>query len=100
MTIFVEHYEKNSPPLKKHDHPQAFHIIGNTPLIELVNQTELDAFPNVRVFAKLEMFNFGGSVSRLLGRKTILLKRTAQLNIKAVVISGTSCSFLFVSRSR
>ena len=62
MTIFVEHYEKYSPPLKKHDHPQAFHIIGNTPLIELVNQTELDAFPNVRVFAKLEMFNFGGSV--------------------------------------
>ncbi len=59
MTIFAEHY---SPPLKKHDHPPAFHYVGNTPLIELVNQSELADYPNVRVFAKLEMFNFGGSV--------------------------------------
>ena len=57
--IFAEHY---SPPLIKHDHPPAFHYVGNTPLIELVNQTELTAYPNVRVFAKLEMFNFGGSI--------------------------------------
>ena len=59
MTIFAEHY---SPPLKKHNHPQAFHYVGNTPLIELVNQSELADYPNVRVFAKLEMFNFCGSV--------------------------------------
>ncbi|MHA2055569.1 MAG: PLP-dependent cysteine synthase family protein [Candidatus Hodarchaeales archaeon] len=58
-TIFVDHY---SPPLKKHDHPPAFHYVGHTPLIELVNIPELAAFPNIRVFAKLEMFNFGGSV--------------------------------------
>jgi cysteine synthase len=66
VTIFVEsnfnYNEYYSPPLKKHDHPPAFHYVGNTPLIELVNQSDLNAYPNVRVFAKLEMFNFGGSV--------------------------------------
>ena len=59
MAIFAEHY---SPPLKKHKHPPLFHLIGNTPLVELVNQSEIDYFPYVRVFAKLEMFNFGGSI--------------------------------------
>ena len=46
------------------------------------------------------LFNVGGLVYRLFGRKIILLKHTAQLNIKAVAIPGTSCSFLFVPRSR
>ncbi len=58
-TIFVDHY---SPPLKRHDHPPAFHYVGHTPLIELVNISDLATFPNIRVFAKLEMMNFGGSV--------------------------------------
>jgi cysteine synthase len=36
--------------------------VGHTPLIELVNIPELAKFSKIRVFAKLEMFNFGGSI--------------------------------------
>ena len=46
------------------------------------------------------LFDLATSVFRLYGCKIILSKRTAQLNIKAVVIHGTSCSLLFVTRSR
>ena len=62
VTIFVESYSPPHYTVEKHKHPPAFHYVGNTPLIELVNLPELAVFPNIRVFAKLEMFNFGGSV--------------------------------------
>jgi len=62
VTIFVESYSPPHYTPEKHKHPEAFHYVGNTPLIELVNLPELTSFPDVRLFAKLEMFNFGGSV--------------------------------------
>lgn len=58
MTTFVE---SRRGSLKKHKHPPAFHLIGNTPLIEL-NLSLFSQFEGIRIFAKLEMFNYGGSV--------------------------------------
>lgn len=59
MTIFVSAEEDQT---KKHNHPQAFHQIGNTPLFELTDLPIFSLFPKIRIFAKLEMFNFGGSI--------------------------------------
>ncbi|MHA2224693.1 MAG: PLP-dependent cysteine synthase family protein [Candidatus Hodarchaeales archaeon] len=40
-----------------------FHLVGNTPLVEITDLSVLKEINDtVRVFAKLEMFNFGGSV--------------------------------------
>ena len=59
MIVFV--YTK-IPEIKKHKHAPQFHFIGNTPLIELTNFSVFSELDNVRIFAKLEMMNLGGSV--------------------------------------
>ena len=59
MSVFVYH---NTLQPKKHRHPQQLHFIGNTPLIELTELSVFSQLRDVRVFAKLEMMNLGGSV--------------------------------------
>ncbi len=59
VTIFVSIADNQ---IKKHNHPQAFHQIGNTPLFELTSLPVFSLFDKIRVFAKLEMFNYGGSI--------------------------------------
>lgn len=49
------------PPPEPQRVPSVLHLIGNTPLLELTKVTA-DTPPRVRVFAKLEGFNPGGSV--------------------------------------
>ncbi len=41
---------------------QFFNLIGNTPLIDITNLSFLPKIPNTKVYAKLEMLNYGGSV--------------------------------------
>ena len=58
MIVFVY---TNKSEIKRHSHPPQLHFIGNTPLVELTHRSvfsELD----IRIFAKLEMMNLGGSV--------------------------------------
>ncbi|PWI48476.1 cysteine synthase B [Candidatus Heimdallarchaeota archaeon B3_Heim] len=86
VTIFVENYSPPHYTLEKHKHPPAFHYVGNTPLIELVNLPELAVFPDVRVFAKLEMFNFGGSVKDRIALYMLEeLKSSGKLNGRCVI---------------
>lgn len=49
------------PPPKPMRVPSVLHLIGNTPLLEITKMTR-GLSPRVRVFAKLEGFNPGGSV--------------------------------------
>ena len=49
------------PPPKPQRVPSVLHLVGNTPLLELTKVTA-GISPRVRVFAKLEGFNPGGSV--------------------------------------
>lgn len=49
------------PPAKPMRAPSVLHLIGNTPLLEITKLTR-GLSPRVRVFAKLEGFNPGGSV--------------------------------------
>src|SRR5262245_28772174 len=49
------------PPPKPQQVPSVLHLVGNTPLLELRKVTP-GISPRVRVFAKLEGFNPGGSV--------------------------------------
>lgn len=49
------------PPPKPMRAPSVLHLIGNTPLLEITKMTR-GLSPRVRVFAKLEGFNPGGSV--------------------------------------
>jgi cysteine synthase B len=49
------------PPPKPQRVPSVLHLVGNTPLLELTKVT-VGLPPRVRVFAKLEGFNPGGSV--------------------------------------
>src|ERR1041385_628958 len=48
-------------------------LIGNTPLLEITRLTEGLLRPGVRIFAKLEGFNPGGSVKDRAARKMIEL---------------------------
>ena len=41
---------------------QFFNLIGNTPLIDLTSIPFIPKNPNTRIYAKLEMLNYGGSV--------------------------------------
>ncbi|MHA1214077.1 MAG: PLP-dependent cysteine synthase family protein [Candidatus Hodarchaeales archaeon] len=59
MIVFVSNINQN---LKKHHHPPQLHLIGNTPLLEITDISIFSNFDDVRVFAKLEMLNLGGSV--------------------------------------
>lgn len=58
MTGFVSKDNSSIQPVIK---SPALKLIGNTPLIEL-NLSIFTPFKKARIFAKLEMFNFGGSV--------------------------------------
>jgi len=49
------------PPPEPQRVPSVLHLIGNTPLLEMT-KTTAHLSPRVRVFAKLEGFNPGGSV--------------------------------------
>ena len=49
------------PPPKPMRAPSVLHLVGNTPLLEITKMTH-GLSPRVRVFAKLEGFNPGGSV--------------------------------------
>ena len=49
------------PPPKPMRVPSVLHLVGNTPLLEITKMTR-GLSPRVRVFAKLEGFNPGGSV--------------------------------------
>lgn len=49
------------PPPEPQRAPSVLHLVGNTPLLEITKASR-DLSPRVRVFAKLEGFNPGGSV--------------------------------------
>ena len=85
MIFVVKRDGIHSSSLKKHNHPQAFHMIGNTPLIE-ITFPDLNDYPNIRVFAKLEMFNFGGSVKdRIALHMLEELQASGELNGRSVI---------------
>ena len=86
VIIFVVNYNKaHSSSLKKHNHPEAFHMIGNTPLLE-ITFPDLFNYPNIRVFAKLEMFNFGGSVKDRIALYMLEeLQASGELNGRSVI---------------
>ena len=52
--------------------PNVLDLIGNTPLLEITRLTEGIIAPAVRIFAKLEGFNPGGSVKDRAARSMIL----------------------------
>jgi S-sulfo-L-cysteine synthase (O-acetyl-L-serine-dependent) len=66
-------------------------LIGNTPLLEIARVTEGLLRPGVRIFAKLEGFNPGGSVKDRAARKMLEvgLKR-GELRPGKVIIDSTS----------
>src|ERR1700761_234929 len=66
-------------------------LIGNTPLLEITRVTEGLLRPGVRIFAKLEGFNPGGSVKDRAARHMIEfgLKR-GELRPGKVIIDSTS----------
>jgi cysteine synthase len=86
VIIFVVNYDKTHfSSLKKHNHPEAFHMIGNTPLLEIAFP-DLLYYPNIRVFAKLEMFNFGGSVKDRIALYMLEeLQASGELNGRSVI---------------
>ena len=61
-------------------------LIGNTPLLEITRLTDGLLRPSVRIFAKLEGFNPGGSVKDRAARKMIelgLARGDFGLNLRA-----------------
>jgi cysteine synthase len=58
VTGFVS---KDDSSIRPFINSPALELIGNTPLIEL-NLSVFAPFNKIRIFAKLEMFNFGGSI--------------------------------------
>jgi len=66
-------------------------LIGNTPLLEICRLTEGLLRPGVRIFAKLEGFNPGGSVKDRAARKMIELGVTrGDLRPGKVILDSTS----------
>ena len=66
-------------------------LIGNTPLLEITRLTEGLLRPGVRIFAKLEGFNPGGSVKDRAARKMIELGLTrGDLRPGKVILDSTS----------
>ena len=66
-------------------------LIGNTPLLEITRLTEGIIAPAVRIFAKLEGFNPGGSVKDRAARSMILRGiESGELTPGKVIIDSTS----------
>jgi cysteine synthase B len=66
-------------------------LIGNTPLLEITRLTEGLLRPGVRIFAKLEGFNPGGSVKDRAARKMIQLGvARGELRPGKVILDSTS----------
>jgi S-sulfo-L-cysteine synthase (O-acetyl-L-serine-dependent) len=66
-------------------------LIGNTPLLEITRVTEGLLRPGVRIFAKLEGFNPGGSVKDRAARKMVELGLArGELRPGKVIIDSTS----------
>src|SRR5579863_951719 len=66
-------------------------LIGNTPLLEITRLTEGIIAPAVRIFAKLEGFNPGGSVKDRAARSMILRGiESGELKPGKVIIDSTS----------
>src|SRR5580693_3199197 len=66
-------------------------LIGNTPLLEITRLTDCLLRPGVRIFAKLEGFNPGGSVKDRAARKMIELGlKRGELRPGKVIIDSTS----------
>src|ERR1700692_4420877 len=66
-------------------------LIGNTPMLEITRLTEGLLRPGVRIFAKLEGFNPGGSVKDRAARKMIELGLTrGDLRPGKVILDSTS----------
>src|SRR6266481_4591697 len=66
-------------------------LIGNTPLLEITRLTHGLLRPGVRIFAKLEGFNPGGSVKDRAARKMIELGITrGELRAGKVILDSTS----------
>src|SRR5579883_2868491 len=66
-------------------------LIGNTPLLEITRLTEGLVRPGVRVFAKLEGFNPGGSVKDRPARKMVEIGlERGDLRPGKVIIDSTS----------
>jgi cysteine synthase B len=66
-------------------------LIGNTPLLEITRLTEGLLRPDVRIFAKLEGFNPGGSVKDRAARKMIELGLArGELRPGKVILDSTS----------
>src|SRR5579883_3583989 len=66
-------------------------LIGNTPLLEITKVTEGLLRPGVRIFAKLEGFNPGGSVKDRAVRQMLELGlKRGELRPGKVIIDSTS----------
>lgn len=78
------------PPSQPQRVPSVLHLIGNTPLLELTKVTA-GISPRVRIFAKLEGFNPGGSVKDRAALKMIAEGlRTGALAPGKTIIDSTS----------
>src|SRR6195256_4896204 len=71
--------------------PNVLDLIGNTPLLEITKLTEGIVAPEVRIFAKLEGFNPGGSVKDRAARSMILRGiESGELRPGKVILDSTS----------
>src|ERR1700693_711262 len=71
--------------------PNVLDLIGNTPLLEITRLTEGIIAPAVRIFAKLEGFNPGGSVKDRAARRMILRGiESGDLKSGKVILDSTS----------
>ncbi len=62
-------------------------LIGNTPVVKI---NKLNPNPNVTIYAKLEMFNPGGSVKDRISKYMIeAAEKTGELNKDKVVLEAT-----------
>ncbi|HLK87889.1 MAG TPA: PLP-dependent cysteine synthase family protein [Candidatus Binataceae bacterium] len=76
------------PPSRAHS---VLELIGNTPLLEITRVTEGLLRPGVRIFAKLEGFNPGGSVKDRAVRQMLELGlKRGELRPGKVIIDSTS----------
>ncbi len=78
------------PPPTPQQVPSVLHLVGNTPLLELTKVTA-GISPRVRVFAKLEGFNPGGSVKDRPALKMVAEGlRTGKLAAGKTILDSTS----------
>src|SRR6185437_6165297 len=94
-TIFQS--SQRSPAASSEEHVPAarahsvLELVGNTPLLEVTRLTEGLLRPGVRIFAKLEGFNPGGSVKDRPARKMIELGLAhGDLRPGKVILDSTS----------